>query len=303
MTKLELLPLKDTQSLKDLDTDTFQSWHDELTFQQYRVRESILRETAQCRRAFRIWGAYQGKTRVASIEAFSLPFVYRGLRYVAWNLTRLFVPQEKRGYRFSTRFLQELILKAKSERISVIVIFPHSHVDYYKQFGFIERPTLSLKQTATLPNMPWPGGVVPVDERSPLNQRSGTDVAFVIDEALTFWHRAKSHFHARLYECRYADISGARLRGSHILWVPQWRGSKLKILYRSAAPVDVEKRLIQAAHAHAAKYDLTELEWWESQDPSSPLTINTPRLTPLVLSLDPEIPAELFNPQDSILMI
>ena len=100
--KIELVALRDAPVLKELDTQTYSVWADGLTFQQYRAREQILRETAHCRRAHRTWGAMVGDKRVASCETFVQPFVYRGLRYVAWVLTNIFTVEDERGKGYAT---------------------------------------------------------------------------------------------------------------------------------------------------------------------------------------------------------
>jgi|GEM_PF-4399484 len=308
MPKVELQPFKETNALKELDQDTFALWGQDLTFQQYRAREMILRETPQCRRAFRIWALLKGKTRLATVEAFSLPFVFRGLRYVAWNLTRFFVPTQERAKGYATELMQQMIGRAKVERISMMLIFATPENEpHFKKMGFISHP----HQVASAPIhdrfYQWPAGVVPADERSPLSQRSGTELAFVVDEALTFWHRARSHFFARVYDCKASDVSGARLRGSHVLWTPSWDNASLRLLYRSVAPEEVSVRLMNSSFSHAQKYGLKSVQWWTTatnikEEPFAESLIQSP-LIPMTLAIDPEIPHELFKPQDSILWV
>jgi GNAT superfamily N-acetyltransferase len=300
---MELVPLRDAPVLKELDQQTFEVWGDGLTFQQYRAREQILRETPHCRRAHRTWGLIKDGERVASCETFALPFVYRGLRYVAWTIASVYVPDEHRKLGYATRLFEELVVKAKAERISMLVLYSEIETKFYKQFGFIERRNFVATKAVPKTFLQWPAGVVPVDEKSPLNQRSGSDITFIVDEAITFWHRARCHLYARVYDQRYIDVSGARLRGSHVLWQPEWRGSYLRLLYRSNAPPEVMNRLMTAALVHGQRYGLDYLEWWcpsEQNEPYAENIVPNP-IVPMARSLDPQIPVESFTPHDRVL--
>jgi GNAT superfamily N-acetyltransferase len=299
----ELVPLREAPVLKELDQQTFPVWGDDLTFQQYRAKEQILRETPHCRRAHRTWGLMKDGERVASCETFALPFVYRGLRYVAWTIANIYTAEDHRGKGYATRLFEELVQKAKAERISVLVAYARGKASFFAQFGFIERRNFVARKQVPKTFLQWPAGVVPVDEKSPLNQRSGSDITFIVDEAITFWHRARSHLYARVYDQRYIDVSGARLRGSHILWVPEWRGSFLRLLYRSQAAPEVMSRLMTAALVHGQRYGLEYLEWWCPSDQNEPYaeTIVPNEIVPMAISLDPQIPVDSFIPHDSVL--
>jgi GNAT superfamily N-acetyltransferase len=303
--KLELVPLREAPALKEIDTETFTVWGGGLTFQQYRAREQILRETPHCRRAHRTWGLMKDGERVASCETYALPFVYRGLRYVAWVIASVFVPEQHRGQGYATRMFEELTQKAKAERISMLLTFTERDTKIYKKLGFVERRNFVAKKTVPDTFVQWPAGVVPVDEKSPLSQRSGTDITFIVDEAITFWHRARAHLYARVYDERYTDVSGARLRGSHILWQPQWVGSYLRLLYRSVAPPEVAKRLMTAALVHAQRFGLTHLEWWtptdKLEDEPYADSIVPNSIVTMARSLDPQIPIDSFLPHDRVL--
>lgn len=300
----ELIPLRDAPILKDVDTETFEVWNGGFTFQQYRACQQILRETPHCRRAHRTWGLMRNGERVAHCETFALPFVYRGLRYVAWTIASVFTAPEHRGQGYATRMFEELMVKAKAERISMIVLYSEAeHTKFYRHFGLIERRNFIARKKVPDTFVQWPAGVVPVDEKSPLNQRSGQDITFIVDEAITFWHRAKSHMYARVYDQRYIDVSGARLRGSHVLWAPAWDGSFLRLLYRSAAPPEVFNRLMTASLVHGQRYGLRYLEWWLPSDKNDGWadTIVPNTTVPMAMSLDPQIPVESFTPHDSVL--
>ncbi len=300
---LELVPLREAPVLKELDQQTYSVWAGGLTFQQYRALQQILRETPHCRRAHRTWGLMNGAERVTSCETFALPFVYRGLRYVAWTIAKVYTPEEHRQQGYATHLLKELVQKAKAERISMLVIYVDEEIKFYKQFGFVERRNFIASKAVPKSFLQWPAGVVPVDEKSPLNQRSGSDITFIVDEAITFWHRAKSHLYARVYDQRYIDVSGARLRGSHVLWSPEWAGSYLRLLYRSNAPPEVMNRLMTAALVHGQRYGLNYLEWWCPADKNEPYAENIVpnHVVPMAMSLDPQIPVESFIPHDSVL--
>ena len=303
--KVELVTLREAAPLKEIDTLTFGAWGRDLTFQQYRAREMIQRETAHCRRAFRTWGAVIGDDRVASCETFALPFVYRGLRYVAWTIANMFVPEPLRGRGYATALLKELIARGRTERISMLVLHANDSTRMYEKLGFIPRPNYIARRTTPKEFVQWPAGVVPVDERSPLSQRSGNDIAFVVDEAITFWHRSPAHLYARAWDQRDIDISGARLRGSHVLWTPEWRDSLLRLLYRSPAPPEVGPRLMTAALVHAQRFSLAKVEWWTTTpdlaaEPFADVIVPNPHM-PLAMSLDAEIPVEAFTPHDRVL--
>ncbi len=306
--KLELVPLREAPALKDIDTETFAVWGSGLTFQQYRALEQILRETPHCRRAHRTWGLMKAGERVASCETFALPFVYRGLRYVAWVIASVFVPEQHRGQGYATRMFEELTHKAKAERISVLLTFTERDTKIYKKLGFVERRNYVARKNVPEAFVQWPAGVVPVDEKSPLSQRSGTDITFIVDEAITFWHRARSHLYARVFDERYVEVSGARLRGSHILWQPEWRGSYLRLLYRSVPPPEnpqpeVAKRLMTAAVVHAQRFGLTYLEWWCPGPDNEPYadSVEPNKIVTMARSLDPQIPIDSFIPHDRVL--
>lgn len=304
--KVELVNLREAQPLKEVDTLTYPLWGQALTFQQYRAREMILRETAHCRRAYRLWGAMVGDQRVASCETYALPFVYRGLRYVAWTIASIFVPEELRGRGYATALMKELLLRAKTERISICVGYTETGTALYDRLGFQPRPNFVARKQTPTTFMQWPAGVVPVDERSPLSQRSGTELAFVVDEAITFWHRARSHLYARVWEQRDIDVSGSRLRGCHVLWSTDWtQGGTLKILFRSPAPPEVGPRLMNAAIVHAMRYNLKQLEWWTTTqqleaEPFADEIVPNP-ITPMVLAVDPSIPLDSYVAGDRVL--
>ncbi len=303
--KVELVTLREAGPLKEIDTLTYGVWGRGLTYQQYRAREMILRETAHCRRAFRTWGAMIGDDRVASCETFALPFVYRGLRYVAWTIASVFVPEPLRGRGYATAMLKELLSKAKSERISMLALYTEAGPKIYERLGFVARPNFVAHRKTPIERVQWPAGVVPVDERAPLSQRSGNEIAFVVDEAITFWHRARGHLYARVYDQRDIDTSGARLRGSHVLWTPEWRTQTLRLLYRSQAPPEVGPRLMTASLAHAQRFMLPNVEWWTTTDdlklePFADRIVPNKQI-PMAMSLDAEIPTSAFAAHDRVL--
>lgn len=305
MPKIELQIIRDANALKELDADTYTGWGEGLTPQQYRVREMILRETAQCRRAWRIFGTFAGERRLASAEVFSLPFVHKGLRHVAWAIGRIHVHDVKARRSYMEDLLREIVRKAKSERISMLLAYPsHAEAPLFKSnFRFEARPFQFIQTKTPTEPVKWPAGVVQVDEKSPLNQRAGEEIAFIIDEALTFWHRAQNHLYARVYDFRDSDVSGARLRGSYVLWTTDLRNSSLRLLYRSKGLPEVTSRLIAAAYSQAQRYGLAHIEWWAAPEESNFYGGEAilPPCQVMALSLDPQIPLEMLSLYDSVL--
>jgi hypothetical protein len=111
--------------------------------------------------------------------------------------------------------------------------------------------------------------------------------------------------YARVFDQRDIDISGARLRGSHVLWTPEWRDSLLRLLYRSPAPPEVGPRLMTAALVHAQRFALAKVEWWTTTselagEPFADEIVPNPHM-PLAMSLDAEIPVQAFTPHDRVL--
>jgi GNAT superfamily N-acetyltransferase len=246
------------------DRLTYAAWGGRLGLGQYLDRERRLRQTWHARLGMRSWVLKVPNGAVlASCETFRLPLAPAGSVEV---IASVFVDRPLRGAGLATRLVDALVAQRREAGIDALVLFTEVGVTLYNRSGFrlLGAPTrtLAARKTAGCGAEPVALAGLPALLEQRARLRTGL-LELRLGEELFDWHFERARIYAEALGRPRPESVGARHGDALVLWAPDFKNDRLRILEASGPAGTELGPLLEAAAAEAFRLGLSAAELWD----------------------------------------
>lgn len=246
------------------DRLTFEAWGSRLSAAQYLDRERILRATEHGRLNMHSWVLrLPNGVVVASCETFRLPLMPQGAIEV---IASVFVDRALRGARMASRLMEALIENRREAGIDALILFSEVGAKLYEHAGFkrLPAPTRLADARPMRSGGPKPLARDRLPELLALRNRFRDGrIDLLLNEAIVDWHLERARFYAGLLGTPALEHVGAHTDDAVVIWCPDYKNERLRLLEASGNPGAQLEPLLDAAAAQAHRMGLRAVELWD----------------------------------------
>jgi predicted N-acetyltransferase YhbS len=292
------LSIASNEEQRALDEVTFDAWGDQLSVEQFGVREARLRAHSWSQATLTTWLLRDGGALLASCETYRMQSWLAGAPGETWAVASVFTPPSLRRRGYASRMMSLLVEEARAAGAQATTLFSDVGAPLYEAIGYRARPSYDLVFSPL-------DGEAPVDalysdaqlcaafgECAPPNGR------FLVwpSAAQLDWHLERQRTYAALLGRTQLAHAGARAGDGLIAWAADWLHRRLVVLLMTGARADEAEALLRAARRVAHQLGLGDVRMWNLPgcDCGGERLARDGSL-PMIAPLDPSLTAEMWT--------
>lgn len=268
----QLLEANEAQK-SDRDHVTYSEWGQKLSLHQFLAREQRLRSGRWTKKAMQTWFWVEphSKKVLSSCETFSTPSFMRDVPGTSYAFASVFTEEQLRGNGYAAKMIQAVMneIAVRDHDLQAFTLYSEIGDALYSRLGFSARPSFE-RVISTTARKSGVSSLVLLSKSDVLtlwSQLKRPNDGFVMwpQAEQIEWHFERELIYATHLGLKEPPYAGARLDGSIIFWMADFKNDSLQVLYLQASSALAGQALLVKASEVAGAAGLPSVRIWEGE--------------------------------------